>query len=208
MKTAIFANGNVDDYSMIAHKVSTYQTIVAVDGGLKHCFALEIIPHIIIGDMDSSPVDLSDSFSSVKVVKCPKEKDESDLELAIDYCNFEISPHVSIFGGLGGYTDHTLANLFILKRYQEEEIHFVTDNEIIFALKPGQQTVECPAGFSTVSFLPLFGEVSVTRSKGLKWELTDTIIDSSYYSLSNRCEEGSFEITLEKGLLVCSLSNR
>ena len=208
MRTAIFANGEIEDYGSLIHKVGTYQTIVAVDGGIRHCLALELIPHIIIGDMDSSSRDVEDFFPHVKVISYNKDKDESDLELAIDYCNFEISPHVSIFGGLGGYSDHALANLFLLKRYQEEEIHFVTDNEIIFALRPDYQEVTCPEGFSTVSLLPIFGRVKVKETKGLSWDLRETDLDASYFSLSNRCETGSFSIEIEENLLLCSLSNR
>lgn len=208
MRTAIFANGEIEDYGPLIQKVGNYQTIVAVDGGIRHCLALELIPHIIIGDMDSSSRDIEDFFPQVKVVSYDKDKDESDLELAIDYCNFELSPHVSIFGGLGGYTDHALANLLLLKRYKDEEIHFVTDNEIVFAIKPGHQEVICPEGFSTVSLMPIFGRVKVNKTAGLTWEIEQTDLDASYFSLSNRCSQGSFTIDIEDNLLLCSLSNR
>ena len=208
MRTALFANGEIDDYGLIANQVGTFQTIVAVDGGLKHCLALELIPHIIIGDMDSSNKEMCECFPSVKIVSHPQDKDESDLELAIDYCNFEISPHVTIFGGTGGYTDHTISNLMLLRRYYEEDIRFATDNEILFALKPGHQTIECPEGFSTISILPLFGEATIANTKGLKWEIENTKVDYSFFSLSNVCSEKYFEVTVEKGFLACSLTNR
>ena len=54
--------------------------IIAVDGGIRHTAALQIVPQWWIGDFDSS----GELDVAVPRLTFPVEKDETDLELALN----------------------------------------------------------------------------------------------------------------------------
>lgn len=197
MHAAIFANGVIEDYAMISLKASLCQTIIAVDGGIEHCLNLGMIPDILIGDMDSVDQAILEELPHLKQIKYPKEKDESDLELALDYCNLDLFEKVTIFGGLGGFLDHTLANLFLLPRYGKK-LSLASDNQTVVLLEPGINTLTHPPQQTSFSLLPIYGPISINETKGLKWEMNGMKLDFTFVSLSNVCLES--EITLDLSL--------
>lgn len=205
MKVAIIANGTIRNYEETANLLSTFQTFIAVDGGLNHCLAMEIAPHILIGDLDSTEEELAQMIPGLKILRYPAEKDESDLELALDYLNMELTTEVAIFGGLEGYTDHTLANLYLLPRYGSK-IEFWSDRERLVLIS-GNSTITCRRG-QTISLMPLYGPAKIKETKGLKWEIHDTRLDKLFVSLSNVSIENSVEIHVEEGQILASLSDR
>lgn len=75
--------------------------------GLLTINGLGIVPDIILGDFDSlGYVPKGDNIIRHKV-----EKDDTDMMLAVEKA-IELGYHnITIFGGTGGRTDHTIANL-------------------------------------------------------------------------------------------------
>ena len=59
--------------------------LIAADGGLNVMKSIGLLPHLLIGDLDS--VSLSDvgelQAAGVEIRQYPVEKDETDLELAL-----------------------------------------------------------------------------------------------------------------------------
>lgn len=205
MQAAIFANGVIEDYAMISLKASQCQTIIAVDGGIEHCLNLGMMPDILIGDMDSIDTALLDELPHLKQIKYPKEKDESDLELALDYCNLDLFEKVTIFGGLGGFLDHTLANLFLLPRYGKK-LSLASDTQTVVLLETGINTLTHPSNQLSFSLLPIYGPISVNETKGLKWQMNGMRLDSTFVSLSNICleKEITLDISLNPGVGIFS----
>ncbi len=60
---------------------------VAVDGGLHHLKRLGIKPQLLIGDLDSvSAGELAEAMDAgIEIQRFPPEKDQTDLELALEY---------------------------------------------------------------------------------------------------------------------------
>ena len=85
----------------------TEDFVIAADGGLLTINGLGIVPDIILGDFDSlGYVPKGDNIIRHKV-----EKDDTDMMLAVEKA-IELGYHnITIFGGTGGRTDHTIANL-------------------------------------------------------------------------------------------------
>lgn len=200
---AFVANGVIHNYSVIAPLLKKFDRIIAVDGGLKHCHKMEIAPAIIVGDMDSVPKDLLTQYSQVPLQEFPRDKDETDLEIAL---RIEFNPTVAkmvVFGALEGRTDHTLYNLQLLTRYPEV-MAIQSEKETIFAItKPTK--IACEIG-QTISLLPLKDSPKGVTTKGLKWELNQATLHSSFMSLSNVCLKNSVEIDLNSGNLLCCLT--
>jgi len=201
---ALIANGAFDNPFALAPLVRSYQSIVAVDGGLVHCHAMGITPDLIVGDFDSIPPDLLQKYPQVPVQAFPKHKDQTDLELAIQFVYRPEVERIAVFGALGKRIDHTLSNLHILRRYPGKII-FENHDESVFCVQGSQEITTFPG--QTISLIQL-GDVKGITTKGLHWELNKARFDKFFYSLSNIAQGSSFQIAIEEGDLICCLNRQ
>src|SRR6266550_1223547 len=102
MRAVVVAHGDVLPADRAA--IEAEDLVVAADGG---AFALErwkILPHLVVGDMDS----LGDAGverlarQGIGVVKFPAAKDESDLELAVTHAINAGAKEIVLLGARGG----------------------------------------------------------------------------------------------------------
>lgn len=199
---ALVANGAIHDYALMAGLIRKYPLCVAVDGGLIHCHEMKICPDLIIGDFDSIPSDLLKRYQDVAIEQFSTDKDESDMELAIQAVNIDSIKNIGIFGALEKRLDHSLANLFLACRFPDK-IVIETETESIFAINKAK-IVACSPG-QIVSLIPLSVAKGVS-TQGLKWELKNATLDKSFLSLSNVCLSPSFKISVAEGDLLCCMS--
>lgn len=199
---ALVANGDISDYSIIKPLIAKHSKVIAVDGGLIHCHNMGIMPDLIIGDFDSTPKELLEHYSHIPQEKFPRDKDHSDLELAISAADPSTAKSVVLFGSLGKRMDHALYNIQLMCRYPSK-ISIQTEVEKMVAVE-GSKKIQTREG-QTVSLIPVTtGAVTVT-TKGLKWELTGTTLSYQWMSLSNIALGDTIDIHVDKGILVCSL---
>ncbi len=104
----------------ISALIAPYSMIVAVDGGLNHCHRMGIRPAMIIGDGDSIRPELLEYYQDVPARYFDTEKNETDLELAIQAVFTPEVDKITLFGALGHRLDHSLTNLHIIRRYPRE----------------------------------------------------------------------------------------
>lgn len=197
---ALIANGDIHDYHAIKPLVKHHQQIIAVDGGLRHCDAMQITPDLIVGDCDSISADLLKKYAHIPIQRHPCDKDFTDTELAILQADPKKSDRITLFAALGDRTDHSLGNLHLIRRYPHK-VFIETESELIFAIK-GTTTIECQPG-QTISFLPLGGPVTGISSQGLKWELKNASFDQSFMSISNICLSNTVTLSIAVGDLIC-----
>lgn len=200
-RVALIANGEIVSYSKTKHLLAHYEKIIAIDGGLKHCEKMEIIPHMIIGDMDSISKQELKNYPDIPILKYPKEKDESDLELAINYLIEQSIDSMALFGVLGFRVDHLLYTLYLVARHPTKLL-IESDEETIFCLQRENDVASFPG--QTISMIPL-GTVSGITTKGLQWELHQATFDKQFMSLSNVCLGSSFKVNVQTGNLLCCL---
>jgi thiamine pyrophosphokinase len=207
MDIAIIANGHIFNDKLILEKIKDYNYIIAADGGATHALRLGIIPDLIMGDFDSISSEAMQEFSNVQKIAFLKDKDETDLELAILKA-FSLNPKkVGLFAATGNRTDHTLVNLYLLTRFGLK-LHIESENETIFVLNSEKTFKINTEPMQTISLLPLGPEASGVTTKGLKWELDNSTLNKNFLSISNNCLETSFEISIKKGELLCFLTKK
>ena len=99
----VIAGGRPIKESLLA-RVRPYAWIVAADSGLDQAMRLGLRVDLVIGDMDSvSPAALAAAEEQgVVVERHPRQKDATDLELAIDAAVQRGYRSASIIGGTGG----------------------------------------------------------------------------------------------------------
>jgi thiamine pyrophosphokinase len=112
----IFANGELPDLDKARSLAQTDDYIICADGGTRHALALGLQPDLIVGDMDSAePAQLQElRKANVTIESFSHDKDQTDLELAINRALALKPKKIVIVGGLGGRLDQTLANITLL----------------------------------------------------------------------------------------------
>ncbi|MGP1587927.1 MAG: thiamine diphosphokinase [Treponemataceae bacterium] len=86
-------------------------TVIACDGGFDAATLMGIKPDILIGDMDSIQSEEAKISSDVKIIKLPKEKDDTDTMFAIKYAIEKGAKKIVLSCCFGLRLDHTFANL-------------------------------------------------------------------------------------------------
>jgi thiamine pyrophosphokinase len=199
---AIVANGTLGDKDLLAKKLARYRTIIAVDGGLKNCHLAGVTPHFIIGDMDSASPEIQKTYRHIAKKIFPIEKNQTDLELAVEEVISQNIARAVIFCALEMRIDHSLYNLYLLSRYREMlTIH--SDYETLFVVQ-GEQTIYTHPG-QTVSLISLGAPAKQVTTNGLKWDIQNATIDRRFMSISNVCLNDSFTIEIGEGELLCCL---
>ena len=207
MDVVIFANGELTAADKAASLAEKADLIIAVDGGANHCQALGITPDILLGDLDSIDPDLLCSYeqNNVTIHRYPVDKDKTDLELACDLAITKQATRVTILAALGGRWDMSFANLLLLAapKYIGVEILLV-DQETTIGICHNREErhLTFPAG-TTISLLPLNGDVEGVTLTGFKYPLTDQILKySSSRGISNIMTESSATIVIKSGVLL------
>lgn len=200
---AIIADGQIDSLEILKPLILRHQRIVAVDGGLAYCKKLALQPDLIVGDFDSCPPDLLEQYEDVPRITLIQDKDETDLEVAINEELKRGARSLTLFGAWGRRIDHSLGNLLLLTRHPgkmtietEKEILFAIDKTAALSTYPGQ----------TLSLIPINGPVTGLSTKGLKWELASHRMDQNFFGISNLCLESRVEISVQAGILICCLN--
>ena len=200
----IFANGNLPDLEAARLLVHADDLLIAADGGTRHILELGLVPDFIVGDLDSSPLDIhAPIFKDSQIILFPRDKDETDLELAIDHALTLDSGQIVIVAALGLRLDQTLGNIALLahERLSARDIRIDDGVEEAFYCR-GQARVEGAVG-EIVSLLPWRQEVTGIVTKGLKWPLQDeTLYPDKTRGISNELLADEATIQIKTGLLL------
>jgi len=203
MRIIIFANGNLPYPERARTLIHPDDFILCADGGTRHALALGLNPNVIVGDMDSLPENYSPSTFNGEFVLFPKDKNETDLELAINHA-ITLSPHqILILAALGGRMDQTLANIALLSNLQLAtfDVRLTDGVEEIFFCRD-QAKVEGRSG-DIVSLIPWQGEVTGVFTENLRWHLHhETLYPEKTRGISNEMTADVATVSIKSGLLL------
>lgn len=200
----IIGNGVVPRYPPLNLQIGIGAYLIAADGGIKHLIREHILPNLIIGDLDS----LSNAMrkfiinNNIPLISFPKDKDKTDLELALQKA-ISFNPKEIVFiGVLGGRWDQTLVNLCILEQCLEKGIKcrivhgpttiWLINNTITINTFPDD----------TISLHPLSQEVKDITTYGLKYPLEKENLKRIHSrGISNVAAKTKVKIEIKDGLL-------
>jgi thiamine pyrophosphokinase len=204
-RIVIFANGDLPDLDKARALLHQDDFILCADGGTRHALALGLTPNLVVGDLDSAEKsDLQQlQKGSVEIELFPRDKNETDLELAIRRA-IELDPRqIMIVAALGGRFDQTLANVALLTNSQLAKLDARLDDgveEIYFCRNQVQIRGE---NGDIVSLIPWGGSADGIQTQGLKWQLKDeTLYPDKARGISNEMLSRSATIRIESGLLL------
>jgi len=204
-RIVIFANGLMPDLESIRSLLREDDFLIGADGGARHIMALGLMPHFVIGDLDSLTEDDMYELGSadVRVDQYPANKDETDLELAIQYALQLDFSSIVVVAALGGRMDQTLGNISLLTDLvmSNVDIRFDDGVEELFFCR-NQAQVKGNIG-DIISLVPWNGDVSGVRTTGLKWPLRgETLFSYKTRGISNEMMNDTATIQIKSGLLL------
>ena len=204
-RIVIFANGLVPDPEAIRNLLRPDDLLIGADGGARHIMGLGLMPSLVVGDLDSLTGDELYELSSadVKIEQYPEDKNETDLELALDHALEQRAGSILIVGALGGRLDQTLGNISLLSDPLISRLNIRLDDgleEIFFCRS--QTQVSGKIG-DIVSLVPWNGDVSGVVTSGLKWTLTgETLSPHKTRGISNEMTAETADIQITSGSLL------
>lgn len=203
----IICSGSIKDYTYYKKyfECSSPMLVVGVDGGAYHARQMGIKVDVLMGDLDSISEEDYNYYvdAGTKIIKYPEAKDETDTELAVEYAIDKGCTYIYIIGGFGSRIDHSLANIFLLKKMVERGVegYVVNENNEITLINKNCKLLK--EENTKVTLLPLTEKVEGITTKGLLYPLENATLEiGPSRGLSNEFIENIAEVSIKKGLLL------
>jgi thiamine pyrophosphokinase len=206
MRAVVVAHGDVlpSDRAVIDAK----DYVVAADGGALALERWKLLPHLIVGDMDSLGDAGVERFArqGIGLAKFPAAKDESDLELAVAQAIAAGATEIVLLGALGGERlDHETANLLLLADPGYDGVRLEARRGAL-RIRPvrgeGSLSLAGPVG-ALVTLLPVSGDAEGVTTEGLRFPLREeTLRFGRARGLSNEVASLPAKVTVRKGSLL------
>ncbi|KAL7719725.1 Thiamine pyrophosphokinase [Entamoeba marina] len=120
----IFTGGHYDEHEdakdFYLNIANQGNVLICADSGANYIYKLGLQPLVIVGDMDSISKEVKEAFKEVEQVKYRPDKDYTDTEIAIEKAREYGYKNIYICGGIGSRFDHSLANVMMLKKLNNE----------------------------------------------------------------------------------------
>lgn len=190
--------------------VSGGDYLIAVDGGYDYCRQWNLVPDLVLGDFDSVSPDLKTEIVKMqeetpdKTRVLPVMKDDTDMLAALRIALSKGCRSFSIYGGTGGRTDHTIANIQCLQFLKDQgaEGYLLSDKEMLFLIRNESIKFE-PKSFGIFSLFALQKQVTGVTIRGMKYPLEQkTLTDTYPIGISNEFIGEAAEVTVEDGTLL------
>ena len=180
MQAVVALAGEIHDSPLVRSALNGAGLIVAADSGAQRLGQLGVLPHVVIGDLDSLPGDELFRLKSVGVEfePHPQPEERTDGDVAIEYALKRGATSIIIVGLFGGPRyDHAVANLYLLTHPSLKQIPtWTVDGWTALTVLNGD-------GISQAQFQGSIGDyVTITAvsetvegitTVGLKWPLSN-----------------------------------
>ncbi|MGC9358835.1 MAG: thiamine diphosphokinase [Anaerolineae bacterium] len=173
LSACILANGEYQHEERLLGIVKQVHLLIAADGGANWLARHELAPDILVGDMDSVDEGVKNSVEKHggRLVMAKREKDETDLELALLEAVAMHAEKITILGAFGGRVDHALANVCLLAMPALRGVDVRLYDGITFLWLAIARTEIHGEPGDLVSLIPLGRDAHGVRTSGLQYAL-------------------------------------
>lgn len=182
---------------------------VGVDRGVFNLLKRSIKPTIAFGDFDSVTIEeLKFIESQVKELKrYQPEKNETDMELALNWATEQKPEAIRLFGATGGRLDHFLANVQLLipklLKTFPIDISLIDRCNQLYLKAPGNHKIIKTKNQKYISFIPIIKEVPDLTLEGFKYPLKNRHISiGSTLCISNELISDYGTFSFSEGILI------
>ncbi|MBN1827905.1 MAG: thiamine diphosphokinase [Deltaproteobacteria bacterium] len=206
-RVIVLAGGIIESMEFLRRTIEEMENTVVIcaDGGCRHLRLIDVVPSMIVGDMDSVLTETLDHFvkkgARVKVSRA--EKDETDTELALKEAIALQPSEILILGALGARFDHAVANLHLLVMGDRSGIRtkIVDENCEIFIVSDEWEI--SGAKGETVSLFSFSSTVRGITLAGFEYPLVKGVMEVGVpCGVSNRLAEDRGLIAVDSGYLL------
>jgi thiamine pyrophosphokinase len=209
MNYIVIASGTLKRREYFAGIIRLADKIVAADGGARHLREMNIIPDLVIGDLDSMDKETLVFLEkhNVTLIRHPVDKDATDTELAVQWAMENNATSITLLGVTGTRIDHTLANIFFLEKITRAGVlcKIIDDNNEIHLLVDKIELKGEPGDF--LSIIPITQTAGGITITGVDFPLDNAGIPmGSSLGISNRFSETTARISIKSGMAVVTKS--
>jgi thiamine pyrophosphokinase len=202
MDTVLIFAGGDSPTDWLAEEVPESDLVVAADSGYDLAVRSGFVVDVLVGDMDSITADVIPGH--VIVERHERDKDATDLELALARVVEHRPQRIVVVGGAGGRVDHELAaaGLICSERWsQVEEIDWVTDRAWSYVIRD-RRRIHGDVG-SIITLIPMGGPVSGIETRGLRWDLANATMQAgTTLGVSNEFTAPVADVRVGEGCLL------
>jgi thiamine pyrophosphokinase len=205
-RAILFANGDPPNPEIARRLIRPDDLLIAADGGARHASSLGLTPSLLIGDFDSLSAEELDKFSraGASLRRYPPEKDETDLELALDYALKIGCAPILILGAYGGRLDQSIGVLSLLSAPACIAARVRADDGQTEAFFIDRQAEISGSPGDTVSLLAWGAPAHGIVTKNLQYPLNgETLSPHRTRGVSNLMTAEKASVSLTGGLLLC-----
>ncbi|MGD0153539.1 MAG: thiamine diphosphokinase [Thermacetogeniaceae bacterium] len=205
MKFLIMTNGDYGSLDWYRGQKERFDRVIGVDGGASQAIRLDIVPHWVIGDLDSLNQADRDALEKLGAVFYiyPAEKDYTDTQLALELAQKEGAGEIVIWGGTGDRLDHTFSNLFSAARLAEQGIAIRFEHPRITIYLVRDRLVLPGQAGDTVSLIVLGDRAEGVTLQGFRYPLHNAVLDGHWpCTLSNVIAGPNPSIQVASGVLA------
>ena len=202
MKALIIGNGAPPRKSDLKYlQKCGYQFLVAADGGANSLRKMNILPEIIIGDLDSVTQETLKYFSGKVKIKRLKRQSDTDVEKALKFLISKKFEEVILLGATGDRLDHSLYNIGAMLKYSDEIKIGILHGKTFGKVYEGEVKLNTVRG-ETISFFAFSSDTLIT-TKGLKYALNRELLPFGVRSSeSNEAKARQIELKIEGGKII------
>ena len=206
MNCLIVAGGVKPKDEIINYYSEQCELIIGVDKGCNYLFEAKVKPNYIVGDFDSSNLEVIGEMVREGVVKYQYqcEKNFTDSEEAFELGISKNAKRIIFLGATGQRFDHTLGNLgLLLKALKSGVLSEIVDDRNKMFLINENTVIKRDKEYKYISFLAYNSRVEEFSIKGAKYNLDKYTLEiGDSRTVSNEFITDEIRLELSNGTIL------
>jgi thiamine pyrophosphokinase len=204
-RVIVVAGGTVTSRFLQEH-IQEEDIRIGADHGVVALLEAGFIPHIAIGDFDTTGKENMEAWKSlgIEIIPLSIMKDVTDSHAALEHALTYFPEEVHIYGAFGGARmDHTLANIGLLEWLNDHDVKGIMQDEtnrVQFIKGPAEVTLT-KSEYRYISVLPVSKYLEKVTTRGLAYPLQEKdVCRGETLGISNEISDRTAMITIENGV--------
>lgn len=193
---SVVLNGSFPRKSSLIEMIKNSDFIIATDGAGNTLIDNNVIPNVVIGDLDSFKKDENRKQNIIETI----DQSKTDFQKSLDWCVENNIKSLSIFAISGKSEDHFLGSLYILNEYSNLINWRAYSDFSIISPSIGEKSFNSFRG-QKVSLFTL-NDQSIVSSKNLEYELDKYKLLPSAKAARNISKANNFILKSSSKLIV------